>query len=171
MTMTVTLIREGVSLNITLEQLIDSLNKTLCQRNPNLMFVTLFIGILDKQTGMLEYANAGHCQPMMVNRQGAVRALTELSGPAVGVDEDLVYTSYHDQLAEDETLVLYTDGVTEAQNIHQELYGDDRLYAFLSAHANLSSADLSAKLTEELTNFKGTAPQFDDITMLIVSHR
>ncbi|MCR5536531.1 MAG: SpoIIE family protein phosphatase [Succinivibrio sp.] len=171
MTMTVTLIREGVSLHLQPAALMNVVNQALSKHNPNLMFVTLFIGILDKESGELTYANGGHCQPLIVNRDGQVRTLEQLSGPAVGVDEERNYLEFKDSISSDDMLLLYTDGVTEAQNINNELYGDERLSSFLKQHAKLSSQEFAQALTKELTQFKGDAPQFDDITMLVLRHK
>ena len=135
--------------------------------NPGNMFVTLFLALYDPQSGELAYANGGHCLPLVVNDQDAPpRVLDKLSGPLVGVMPDVKYQAFSDRLAEGETCLLFTDGVTEAMNERKELYGEQRLMAFLTRHRNAPPKELLALIFNDLTRYRGNEPQSDDITML-----
>ena len=136
--------------------------------NPGNMFVTLFLALYDPQSGELSYANGGHCPPYIIDAASDAppRMLDKLSGPLVGVIPDMEYTLFTDTLKEQETCLLFTDGVTEAMNGDKELYGEARLQDFLAAHRGASPRELLTLIFSELVRFRGEEPQSDDITML-----
>lgn len=167
MAMTVILIRECISLKMPVHQIAAEVNRNLCQHNPNLMFVTLFIGIIDKNTGELSFANCGHCLPFLV-RNGQVEFVEGISGPAIGVAPDFEYKSFTVDVPEDSNLFFYTDGVSECQNHNKDLYGVERIIAFLERLRERDPAVICSKMMEELILYRNNATQSDDITILSV---
>src|SRR5690554_7056216 len=107
------------------------INTLLSTNNPNLMFVTLIVGVLDLTDGRLEWANAGHSELCVLTPQGALRLLDGRSGPACGVQEGLPYKRHDSRLEPGEVLIGYTDGVTEAVGPDNAQYGERRMYAGL----------------------------------------
>jgi sigma-B regulation protein RsbU (phosphoserine phosphatase) len=143
-------------------------NNCLSANNHSCMFVTLFIGIFDPESGMLEYANGGHCLPLVVASGGddaTVRKLEELSGPVVGALPDIVYATHRAQLVEGDICLLYTDGVSEAMNSAKELFGEARIEELLALNRKASSKDLVTAIYTALLEYRKDAPQSDDITI------
>ncbi len=167
MAMTVILIRECISLKMPVERMALELNKHLCQHNPNMMFVTLFIGILNKKTGELSYVNCGHCLPYVV-KNGKADTIEGLSGPAIGVAPGFEYKAFSVNVPADSNLFFYTDGVSEAQNQSQELYGEKRIVEFLENANERDPAKVCSRMMNELVLYRNKAPQSDDITLLTV---
>lgn len=168
MSTTLTLERLSLNLNQDPHQAISLINNKLSEHNPNLMFVTLFIGILNIHTGKFTYSNAGHCQPIIVKQDGTTRNLTDLSGPAVGVMENLDYELSSTTINDGEFILLYTDGVSEAQNEAQELYGERRILDYCHQISSFKCKDIVEGLVHEVEIFRGKAKQSDDITILCV---
>ncbi|SFS58499.1 Stage II sporulation protein E (SpoIIE) [Succinivibrio dextrinosolvens] len=167
MAMTVILIRECVSLKMPVEKIALELNKNLCQHNPNMMFVTLFVGILNKRTGEFSYVNCGHCVPYVFS-SGKVDTIEGLSGPAIGVAPGFEYKSFSTTLPLNSNLFFFTDGVSEAQNPQQELYGEKRIEYFLENLKETDPAQVCSKMMGELVLYRNKAAQSDDITILCV---
>ncbi|MFD4840260.1 SpoIIE family protein phosphatase [Achromobacter sp. NPDC058515] len=167
MAVTRTLIRATAEDETDPALMMQKINNRLSENNPNMMFVTLLLGVLDLTTGELQWANAGHLPPVVVGADGAVRLLEGRSGPACGVQEDLEYRSLSEVLAPGEMLVGYTDGVTEAVNPNDAQYGDPRLLAVLS-NPPVASASLAKRLLEDVQAFADGAEQSDDITLIVI---
>jgi sigma-B regulation protein RsbU (phosphoserine phosphatase) len=134
-----------------------------------MMFVTLFYAILDPATGRIEFCNSGHNPPAVIDRAGDIRFILSRSQPALGVWEDYAYESEQAELSLGDTLVLYTDGVTEAMNADGAEFGDDRLAAILKRLSNLPVTELVSGVISAVQTFAGAAPQSDDVTCLGVS--
>lgn len=167
MAMTVTLLRYAMQAGLCPYEAMQKINDSLSENNPSCMFVTLFIGLLDEKTGEFEYANGGHCYPFIVNKNAnEVRELSHVSGPMVGVMEDIEYTSAKAMLDSGDTLFLYTDGVTEAMNEEKALYDEKRLKAVLLQNKATGTDVLLQKIYEDILAYRGNAEQSDDITML-----
>ena len=168
MSMTVTLVRYALVSGLDPAAAMSQVNAMLEAHNPGNMFVTLFLALYDPQSGELSYANGGHCPPYIIDAASDAppRMLDKLSGPLVGVIPDMEYTLFTDTLKEQETCLLFTDGVTEAMNGDKELYGEARLQDFLAAHRGASPRELLTLIFSELVRFRGEEPQSDDITML-----
>ncbi|HZD43725.1 MAG TPA: PP2C family protein-serine/threonine phosphatase, partial [Methanomicrobiales archaeon] len=132
------------------------------------MFVTLFYGILDARDHSLSYVNAGHNPPIIC--RGADGSFTELpaTGMAVGVVEAAVYTSGSVLLEPGDLLVLYTDGITEAENATQEMFGEERLRETIERSRGLSAAGIVEAILTSVHTFSGSTPQSDDITLIVV---
>ncbi len=144
------------------------INTLLAAQNPNLMFVTLIVGVLDLESGRLNWANAGHSALCVVSPQGELRLLDGRSGPACGVQEDLPYRGHETRLEPGEVLLGYTDGVTEAVGPDGRQFGEHRLYATL---ARLGHADAATTLNAVLSDvraFVQDTPQSDDITLIAI---
>ncbi len=134
-------------------------------------FVTVFYGVLDPATGALTYCNAGHNPPYLLsaNNRAAVREL-ENTGPPLGLRmfKDLTWERRDVQLAPGDVLVLYTDGITEAQDHQEELFDEERLLEVIQANLGRSAQDIQDAILEEVHDFMGEAPQFDDITLMVL---
>jgi sigma-B regulation protein RsbU (phosphoserine phosphatase) len=167
MAMTVTLLRYAMQAGLSPCEAMQKINGSLNENNPSCMFVTLFIGLLDEKTGEFEYANGGHCFPYIVNKnENEIRELSHISGPMVGVMEDIRYTSAKAALQSGDTLLLYTDGVTEAMNEEKALYDETRLKAVLLQQKYSGTDTLLQKIYGDILAYRGNAEQSDDITML-----
>jgi sigma-B regulation protein RsbU (phosphoserine phosphatase) len=146
------------------------MNSNLAVQSDSAMFTTVFYGILNTRTGDLQFANGGHNRPyvMAVDRQP--RPLSEESGPIVGIMDGFTYDTYTGRLAPGETLVLYTDGVTEARDRNDGFFGEKRLEQLLSAHSGESAEQLVASLHAAVQEFAIGEPQADDITVLALRY-
>lgn len=122
-----TLIRSHVAADVPLEQAVREINDNLCANNKNDMFVTAWIGILTLSTGELTFVNAGHCRPLIRKQSGVCSYVSVKCGPVLGGIEGISYQCAKLRLRQKETLLLYTDGVTEAAGTEKELYGEGRL--------------------------------------------
>ncbi|MBI5957152.1 MAG: PP2C family protein-serine/threonine phosphatase [Chloroflexi bacterium] len=135
-------------------------------------FVTVFYGALDPQTGRLIYANAGHNAPFLVRTgpDGKIDTLGK-TGIPLGIFAGQAWTQAEVLIGPGDTLVLYTDGVNEAQNIRSEEFGDDRLLDSVLAHRDQSAVEIQSALIRAVTEFVGEAPQFDDLTLVVAVQR
>jgi serine phosphatase RsbU (regulator of sigma subunit) len=155
----------------TLPEGIGLLNHYLCENNQSQMFVTLYAGIVNLRTGLLEYCDAGHEPPFLVRRDDVPQLTQKQGGMALGVDENYPYRSTTVQLNPGDTLFLYTDGVNEARN------GDGKLFKIGGIEAALATDEMTScelicdAVMKRLGQFVHGAPQSDDITMLAVSYR
>jgi len=144
-------------------------NDALCAQNPLDLFVTVFYCILEPQTGVLRYANGGHNPPYVRRATGAVESLSGAGGLVLGAMPGATYPTHTMQLLRGDRLVLYTDGVTEAFNPAAELYGAQRLADEVHVHGSGTPAALVERICQSVTNFAGTAPQSDDITLTVLT--
>lgn len=141
-------------------------NRQLCENNEAGLFVTAWMGVLNLRTGHFCYVNAGHNPPALMHAGQQYKFLPSKPGFVLAGLEDITYEQCDMQLLPGDILYLYTDGVTEATNLQEELYGDDRLLAILSRNRSLSVTELLPAVRDDTDLFVGEAPQFDDITML-----
>ena len=144
------------------------LNGLLAFDNPEVMFVTGFYGTLDLKTGEVAYANAGHPPPLLSGPDGTVVPLPCRRRPIMGVQEEFTYATERRVMRPGETLVCFTDGVTEAHNPRQELFGDHRLQRNLGVAANAGLEAILAGIVGEVDQFMGIAPVADDVTLLLL---
>jgi sigma-B regulation protein RsbU (phosphoserine phosphatase) len=147
--------------------IIARVNRELCQDNGDMMFVTLFFAMLRPATGEVEFCNAGHNPPYHLNGQGAV-AIEGGKGIILGVNPDAVYATGRLSLGAGEGIYVFTDGVTEANNPAEELFGERRLEAVLHVAAAAPSAEIVTAVAEAVRGFVSSALPFDDITMLAI---
>jgi adenylate cyclase len=141
-------------------------NSEMTGEDDNSMFVTAFAGILDLGAGELHYASAGHGSPFVVGNDRAVRRLMTEGGPPLGVIDDFPYPVDRALIEPGEILLLYTDGVTEAQNPDRQLYTPIRLETVLAAASGSDAEHIVAAVIEDVRRFVGRAQQTDDITLL-----
>lgn len=167
MAVTRTLIRATAEDETDPAAIMARVNNRLAENNPNLMFVTLLLGVLDLDTGELKWANAGHPPPLLIGADGSVRTLEGRSGPACGVQENLQYRALSAQLDYGETLVGYTDGITDATNAMGGHYGAERLMNTL-ARPGAGAARLTERLLDDIQAFAKDVEQTDDITLIVI---
>ena len=172
MAVTLTLFRSSVRRGMSPGALLTKLNRDLSVDNPSSMFVTVFCARIDVITGSLVFSNGGHNPPYHVSALGAASPLQLRGGPVLGILEQASYVEGVATLAPGDTLVLFTDGITEATNSADELYGDDRLRPLLETQRDLACAEsIVNAIADDVHRFVGTAPQADDETMLVVRYR
>jgi len=160
-----TLIKDHAQQGTQPEEVFTEVNRLLCEANDEGMFVTAWMGVLELSTGHLAYVNAGH-NPPLLRRGGNYEFLRTRSGFVLAGMEGMRYRPASLELVPGDALYLYTDGVTEAANENKQLYGDQRLCEVLNAHADSDPETLLKTVKDDVDAFVGTAPQFDDITML-----
>jgi phosphoserine phosphatase RsbU/P len=148
------------------ERILARLNDELAADNPSGMFVTFLCAVFEPQSGQLTIANAGHCRPVLLRAGASPGWAVKNLGTALGFEPDLEFERTELTLGAGDTLVFYTDGVSEAFNPQEELYGDGRLLADAGALAGQSPAAITAGLLQKVRAFADRAPQSDDIAIL-----
>jgi len=141
-------------------------NSMLCEGNDAEMFVTVWLGIVDLQTGRVVCANAGHEYPALMRAGGGYELFKDKHGLALAAMDGMKYREYELQLEPGDRIFVYTDGVPEAINSSTEQYGTDRMIRVLSASGSRTLRDTLTAVQEDLAAFVGAEDQFDDITML-----
>ncbi|MFZ5427565.1 MAG: SpoIIE family protein phosphatase [Thermodesulfobacteriota bacterium] len=170
MAVTKTLIKGIAEQESSPSAILDRVNRELLVDNEAMLFVTMFLGILDFTTGELSYSNAGHNPPVLL--RGGEPAWLELpKGLFLGVMEEAVYRDKTMALEPGDMLIVYTDGVTEAVDARDGLYSNQRLLDTARGLAGLSAAATYDGLVRSVRDFAGEAPQADDITVLTLLYR
>jgi sigma-B regulation protein RsbU (phosphoserine phosphatase) len=151
------------------ELVLGAVNRRILKDTKANQFVTVFYGILDPSTGTLVYGNAGHCPPYLISARddGTVQALRK-TGMALGVTEDVIWEQEVVQLVPGDVLVLYTDGITDAEDGKGTFFGQERLLGSVQANLGRSAQEMQDALMAEVHEFVGDAPQFDDIALMVV---
>ena len=172
MVMTRTLLRATAVRHVDAPGLVlASVNDFLEQNNSEQLFVTVFYGVLDERTGRFIYANGGHNPPILVDSTGA-NPLATTGGVALGMFDGLDYADAHVDMEPGARLVLFSDGVTEAFNDHEEAFGDDRLLDTTRALPGEQGPDKDVTdIVTAVDDFTGEAPQFDDITCVVLVYK
>jgi sigma-B regulation protein RsbU (phosphoserine phosphatase) len=166
MAVTRTLIRAMANDGLKPDQLISRVNQELSIDNESQMFVTLFCGVMDTQTGEIFYVNAGHNPPLVMPLANEVTFLETLRGVSIGIIEDASFHLSRLILNPGEKLFMYTDGVTEAMNRTDELFSKEKLQGIVNKNRDASLEDLISTVMLEIERFSNDVPQTDDITML-----
>jgi sigma-B regulation protein RsbU (phosphoserine phosphatase) len=166
MAVTRTLIRASAEDETAPALLMERVNNRLSENNPNLMFVTLILGVLDLASGELSWANAGHPPPCVLGVNDELRLLDGRSGPACGVMEGVSYRQFSTRLEPGETVVGYTDGVTEALDPEGGLYGEPRLFSLLAGSGSDTAQTTANTLLDDVRAFAQGTEQSDDITLI-----
>jgi sigma-B regulation protein RsbU (phosphoserine phosphatase) len=159
----------GMSLGTDPARTFNHVNRFLCDHAEVGRYATMFFGILE-DSGKLEYINAGHPSPILLRKETTQEAFTEGSFP-VGLVPEAEFTTASLQLEPDDTLVLFSDGVTEAMDPEEELYGVSRLRAVLQGKTDLPLDEIQKTVLESVENFARGARQADDLTILVVRYR
>ena len=149
-------------------RIVAAMNDSMAELNESNMFVTFFAGILDLPTGSLHYCNAGHNAPIIVSTDGSVRDLPVRPNLPLSIQGGMKYTAQDDILHPGDTLFLFTDGVTEAEDPHQALFGEDRLREVLRNTAGESAQTQVERVSEAVAVHAAGAGQSDDQTLLSV---
>ena len=150
-------------------QVLDEVNRLLQDDSDTGMFVTLFYGIYDPATNEFTYANGGHNPPLIVHADGSSTVLAMTGGVALGVVPSIQYEQTTVALSPGDTILLYTDGITDATNEEGEFIGLERLQATFAGNPPRDSRAANDAVFEALQNFVGDAAQADDITCLALS--
>jgi sigma-B regulation protein RsbU (phosphoserine phosphatase) len=163
-----TLIRATGIKGVSAGECMRYVNKLLCNESVASMFVTIFYGILDLTTGEVEFVNAGHNPPYLISSSGITKV--EITGDTVlGVFDDISFRTGKIKMNPGDKLFLFTDGVTEAFNNREEVYGEERLESLLMQHLALPVNNIVTKTMESVKSYVDGAPQSDDITLLSIS--
>lgn len=170
MAVTKTLIKAKTDITLGPDQILYKVNNELCADNDSGMFVTVFLGILTISSGEVVFSNGGHNIPYLHRCNGRVEALPRIPGMALGVMEDMGYVCSCIRLGAGDSLVVYSDGVTEAMNDAAELFGERRLKDTLRAANGISAREEVSHILEDTRQFVAGASQSDDITILVLKY-
>jgi len=151
------------------ERILARLNDELAADNPSGMFVTFLCGVFEPASRRFTLANAGHCRPVLLSAGEPPRWTVKSLGTALGFEPCLEYARAEFTLREGDTLLFYTDGVTEAFNPQEECYGSERLLADAGGLAGQPAPAIAEGLLRKVRAFAGTAPQSDDLAILALS--
>lgn len=158
------------SLDLPLPELVKQLNLLIHKNTSSEKFITAFLGVLDTDAKVLQYTNAGHNAPLLFRKDGRTEEL-EIGGLILGFMPDFEYSVATVSFNPGDTLLMYTDGVNEAQNSAKEEYGTDRLEEIVRRYPEKSSSELCRTILEDVTEYSGNADQYDDITLLAIKSR
>lgn len=161
-----TLLKNAAQMGLSPKDVLYKVNNQLCENNDAEMFVTVWLGILEISTGKLTCANAGHEYPVLRRANRKYEIVKDKHGFVLAGMEDTRYREYELQLYTGDELFVYTDGVAEATNGSNELFGAGRMLEALNSHLGDGPDSLLLHVKEEIDRFVGKLPQFDDITML-----
>ncbi len=170
MAVTRTLVRSISDKEFMPSSIVSSLNKSLSSNNESSMFVTFFLGVLDLKTGELSYCNAGHNPPFMIRNNGEVFMLEKTKFIPVGLFEDFEYGEASLRLEPGDKLFLYTDGVSEAENAGNVLYGEENILKVIQANLEASPRELIQCMEQDVAFHVNGYFQSDDITMMTIAY-
>lgn len=168
MMVTKTLIKANTTTGSTPDEILMKVNNELCGGNDSSMFVTIFCGILNTQTGEVLYANGGHNPPLIIGSGREATFLEKTAELVVGITYGIAYTKERMVLQPGDSLFLYTDGVTEAMNEKNELFSEGRLITVVTASEGKSVQETIDGVMGEIGRFSLNTPQADDITMMMI---
>ena len=151
-------------------EILQRVNAQLCAENQANLFVTMILGIVETGTGRMVYGQGGHNPPILVRSSGDP-VYEPSGGMPLGVFEDAKFGERTLELKAGETLLVYTDGVTEAMNPQRELFGEERLKEAVRGQAKLSTEKLAERVVQQVAQFARGAEPSDDITLLALKHR
>ncbi len=155
-------------LDLPLKELITQLNEIVFQNTSSDKFVTAFLGEIDIENNTLEYINAGHDAPILIDAKGEIRELDE-GGLILGFSKEyMMYGEGKCDFRKGSTLILYTDGVTEALNEKKQEYGKSKFSEFIKTNTEESAISLCNRIIEDVEEFSDNNNQYDDITLLVV---
>lgn len=152
------------------KKIISQVNMELCRNNTNQFFLTLFLGILDTQTGNLNYCNAGHNPSFLIRSEGKIDLLDNVHGLPLGLHADRTYSESNIKILSGDKIFFYTDGVTDQTNEHGLAYGMPHLRLFLQHNKHGSPEEIGNRLVSELEQYAGTNRNRDDISMLVMQY-
>ena len=165
-----TLIKNRTQMGGGPAEILKFVNEQLCEGNEAELFVTVWLGIIEISTGKGMAANAGHEHPAIRRADGQYELVVYKHSPAVATMEGLRFREHEFELHPGDQLFVYTDGVAEATNADNELFGNDRMLEALNKDTKAAPEQLLSDMRKSIDAFVGGAPQFDDITMLAISY-
>ena len=165
-----TIIKSYAESGMSVEEVFTLANEKLCEGNDAGMFVTAWMGILNIRNGKVLFANAGHNHPLVKHSDGTFEYLKSRAGFVLAGMEGVRYHKNELVLEPGDAIYLYTDGVTEATDLNEELYGEDRLHSILEKYKDETMEVICSEIKKDVDLFAGEAPQFDDITMLALKY-
>lgn len=149
--------------------LVSQANAEISRDNPEMLFVTAFVGVLDLRNGQLIYCNAGHERPLLCAPRCKPIELKGIGGPPVSTVDEWDYQTHRYQLSPEEFLCVYSDGIPEAINKNDELFGHERLISVLGcADTATSSGEVMDRILEGVYSFVGDAEPYDDLTLMVI---
>lgn len=151
------------------EIMMEALNNAISENNPDIMFITMFLGIMDLTTGTISYCNAGHNPPIVI-KNGRAEYLDTEPSLLLGVELSAKYTAHELTLAHGDTLFLYTDGLTEAENTEHETFGEKRALETAAHFGTLTAEQQIEQMHQAVDQFVNNAEQSDDLTMLAIQY-
>lgn len=151
------------------KEVLSRANKQICSNNQDEMFVTVWLGILDLNTGLLVASNGGHEKPIIKKPNGSFEILNDKHNFVVGFFADAPYSEYQIQLEKGSKLFVYTDGIPESNNGNEQ-FGMNRTLDSLNKYKDLSTKEICDNLLHDIREFRGEANQFDDVTMLCLEY-
>ncbi|MBQ9384112.1 MAG: SpoIIE family protein phosphatase [Ruminiclostridium sp.] len=152
-------------------EIMSDVNREICENNKMAQFITIWFGILDLNTGIVTYANAGHEYPAVVRGSGRYEFVTSDNLPPIGADENIMYEDHTIDLGGGGSLFIYTDGVTDVKNAEGEHFGFDRMDELLNRFAGASPEDVIKGMSDGIAEFTANTDRFDDTTMLCVAFK
>ena len=170
MAVTRTLLRSVADKKKNTSEIVSSINKTLSLNNESNMFVTFFLGVLDIRSGMMNYCNAGHNPPVLISAEGDVRYFNITKAIPIGLFDTFTYTEESIQITKGDQLFLYTDGLTEAEDVSNNLYGDDKLLETIRKHTKASPREMIENVNKTVAEHVNGHDQSDDLTMMCISY-
>ena len=164
------MIQNYAMINQSPKATLEEVNEQICKNNREEMFVTVWLGILDLKTGKLTAVNAGHEKPVYMPANGSFELVQDKHGFVLGGIETAKYKEYELYLKKGDKLFLYTDGVAEATDAANELFGTDRMLAALNTAKGDTPKKIIGAVSDAIVGFVKEAPQFDDVTMLCLEY-
>jgi sigma-B regulation protein RsbU (phosphoserine phosphatase) len=149
-------------------EIVSGVNEELSQRNSNQYFVTLFVGILDIETGIMDYCNAAHNFPYILNVDGSLQTLSKSHGLPLGIYKNKEYKSSSVDLHHGDMIIMYTDGVINSKDSSNQHYGTDRLEKNILNLTNLDAEEAANRLLKSILIYESEENQADDVTLLIL---
>jgi sigma-B regulation protein RsbU (phosphoserine phosphatase) len=168
MALSVTVLRFAMGLNFTPGELLDRANQAIISDQQSKMFATAFVGYLDLQSGGLDFASAGHNPPLLCHPARCRCEYLTAPGVAMGLFGGAEYAGETVTLADGDILVLYTDGITEVINAHEEEFGEERLQALIVQNGSRPAMELAELITEAVAAFAPDQGAYDDETMVVI---
>lgn len=165
-----TLLKATALNGIPTDNILYEVNNILVNESPTGMFVTVFYGILDTRNGSFEYTNGGHNLPFLISNDGEVKQLENIGGLLLGAIKNVEYQSNIISIKPGESLILYTDGITETFNENNEEFEEEQLIQTLKNKNELNAKEIVNSIISEVQNFSNGNEQSDDITCLVLKY-
>ena len=164
-----TLIKTNAKI-LSAKDIVSMVNNELSERNSNQYFVTLFLGILDIRSGLMDYCNAAHNYPYILRADGSLQTLSKSHGLPLGIYKNKIYKSTTIELQSDDTMILYTDGVINSSDVNNKHYGIEKLEKNVQNLTGISSEEVVSRLLKSIVIYEGENRQADDISIMAIKY-